>query len=1845
MSYGDEATFTVVATGTEPLIYQWKSDGSQIIGDSKRIFGVKTNTLRIRQLQLEHTGVYTCIITNGIGQIESVGATLSLKPKVTESPRSLNTAHSEEAVFTVSATGSQPLDFQWMKDEKNIFDNEKYRGTNANKLIIQSLDSKDVGCYNCMVKNPFGEDISEGAMLILKLEITEQPLSIKSHCSSDAVFDVTAVGSDPLSYQWKTGNKNVTDNDTYAGAMTSKLTIKHVTVNHMGVYSCTIKDQFGKCESHEATLIIEYSKACFQNLLELLDLTKHYPQKLTLHDAVRIRSETLGTGKCTDTKKLSLFVLQNIMAYSRLCRSNLLNSLQHESTSEDSDSSSSEKTEDSGKIHPMDNILALLHCADDFLRQCLMARLVICQLSIPFILPDPSTGQLTLLLWAMKSIVKEWKSTIKGSVTIHEGPLISYPTPTVAFVRFSKQEWSKSAIMNEVISDSYLDSFFHRDCEGGSFVRHLGEGLIDLCWYLPAGKADDTFSDTVAFLNLHGDARKHPKQIDFFSKFCLTNFVLLSEEDVDKESIAVLKTLSVAPGGIVLLMCSNISTEKVHQLTESIPHEKRIGCKLTRKNMNEIKRTVRSQIWKKLDKVYYNRDSLTIQTIEDCKNIAHNCNICVDEEKAEISEAKRLASQIYDMISENVMHAKANMLPLQGTKLWQRWAEKDKEQHRQNNRGSKKIEVYNDEMHTCKKKLRQLQLEEVRKPSSVLMEHFLTSIMQCDKSTRNYFLQYLKLLLNDLSNTASSKLRYEYGEERKKLLKLDNDDRDHQAVVDCKRMIEKLSEQITGAIFGLKDFFRELGQVYEATYQTSVEHKYQNLPRLAAELLFDGNPLELMDGDTGHVPIQWIEAVMHEVIQLLHNPRVFIISVIGLESTGKSTMMNTMFGQQLNVCAVRATRGVFIQLLPLCDGLRKEAKCDYVLIVDTEGLQAANVDTLSHDNQLATFVVGLADLTLINIFGEVPGDMDDILQVTVHALLRMKSLKLKPSCQFVHQNAGVNIMGVSYSSRFKHKLDHMTRVAAKEEECDSQFQSFNDVINFNTEDDVHYFQGLWRGNPPMAPVNEGYSCTALRLKTHLIDVIKHLGTHQLSAIEARVKNLWKAMLQENYIFNFKNTLEITAYKDLHAETIKWEHQLGVEMCRWEDEQALKINNLKEDNFKAFKHELLSKSLPETMQDIYEGVKGHMVCFFEESVHVNLLIQWKRATEHRLHIFQLEMQDNAIKYLMGLIQGKQLRNKFKHTMPQYHAQLIYKVKELIDEGNLILRNEGEDDLIKIFDEEWKKWLESTLCNVIEQIDTEEAVEKCLMNHFTYVRSKVISRLRYKPLRMWGTCLDLEEEPTHEHINLKQQTTFDFILLQRMQTKFDPHQNALTAMQIQLIKSTAKYAFRHVQEYLQSIQDKHFHPSFTQEILNTVARVIDSSSSQLEFTFTKDYKIAVSLTACGYAVRQFEKMVDDFRRQNDPILYLETEMKDVLYTYFKNQYFQLSEERVAASKICEVLAVVIDRAVSDSLGIQIIDGMRSSYRYLYTKSSLITKILLDLGENIQKQSVPNLDDYFLYLSDVKTSLRMWIKRYIRDYCNEANYHGEKNLVIHARDVLSTIFYRVMGNIENSKLDVGSSSGSFEIKTWLSKVCSACDLDIDMTEVKEDLILLNRSEYFTEILQKEILTLQSKLRDKCKNITVDELDKGRYRPFDILFDKLCGCTAQCPFCNEVCAMTEHSDVKHNCLQHRPFCLSGNRHPFSVELCPDVCTFLVTSDQRFSNSDTNGKMVYYKDYQTIYPNWSIIPNMSVSASIYWKWFLGRYSTEVALYFGMKDTQIPSSWRHLRWNDVAHELKRECHL
>ncbi|KAI4895140.1 hypothetical protein NFI96_003212 [Prochilodus magdalenae] len=539
-----------------------------------------------------------------------------------------------------------------------------------------------------------------------------------------------------------------------------------------------------------------------------------------------------------------------------------------------------------------------------------------------------------------------------------------------------------------------------------------------------------------------------------------------------------------------------------------------------------------------------NTDDLFTPTfcLEESSDLSKHFGFRVDEDSEDCQEGKTGALEVMELLKrEDISQIKTKLLPCQG-KLWQEWSSKNKQLYR----------LYGDVEQTKSKIQQEMKLirNQQRETSLDFIKAVCKNLNSKHNTKKAYFVRWLGFYLDVSFLEELSEVTQQY---YKQLSDVHSFKQRREITDDFRKKEEELqtlSEKVDAVTLGLEHIMREMGQIYEAWAERPGEMpaEVSALPAVVADLLISGHPLELMDGDAAHVPLTWIESVLDKVSGTLGDQRVFVLSVLGLRSSGKSTMLNAMFGLQFAVRAGRCTRGAFIQLIRVKEEEKEELRFDYLLVVDTGGLQSLQLvgkrSGLTHDNELATFVTGLADLTLINIFGENPAEIKDILQIVVQAFLRMKEVNLNPSCMFVHQNVpdiSAGEKNMEGRRRLQDKLDEMTRLAAAEEVCSAE--CFTDVIKFNIQTDVHYFAQLWEGNPPMTPPNPRYSEHVEKLKRAVLTAAAGKKCLRLSELKARIGDLWTAVLSEDFVFYFKNSLEISEYRRLEVMYWDWTWEL------------------------------------------------------------------------------------------------------------------------------------------------------------------------------------------------------------------------------------------------------------------------------------------------------------------------------------------------------------------------------------------------------------------------------------------------------------------------------------------------------------------------------------------------------------------------------------------------------------------------------------------------------------------------------------------------------------------------------
>ena len=217
---GTAVTFTVAARGTAPLSYRWKQNGAAI--SSANASGTTTPTLVITNVSQSNAGSYTVTVTNSLSIATSDEALLTVldPPIITSQPVSVTTNGDSTAVFDVTATGTQPLNFQWSKNGIPLSDDESTEGSTTPTLILTSVSLDDAGLYSVSISNVVGSLISSNAVLTVRV-----PPTISAAAVMNGVFHFNVSGPPGPNYGID-ASTNLTDWVTLALLTNSSGTIQ-----------------------------------------------------------------------------------------------------------------------------------------------------------------------------------------------------------------------------------------------------------------------------------------------------------------------------------------------------------------------------------------------------------------------------------------------------------------------------------------------------------------------------------------------------------------------------------------------------------------------------------------------------------------------------------------------------------------------------------------------------------------------------------------------------------------------------------------------------------------------------------------------------------------------------------------------------------------------------------------------------------------------------------------------------------------------------------------------------------------------------------------------------------------------------------------------------------------------------------------------------------------------------------------------------------------------------------------------------------------------------------------------------------------------------------------------------------------------------------------------------------------------------------------------------------------------------------------------------------------------------------------------------------------------------------
>ncbi len=219
---GGSVTFSVAASGSGTVTYQWKKDGVNILNET-------SSTFSINPVAAGDAATYSVLVTSSCGSTESNSASLSITPAtvITSQPANQTVCVGSSATFSVTASGDN-LSYQWRKGGVNI------NGANNSSYTITNVGAGDFGNYDVVVTGTCGTATSNQVSLsTFVVSLTTQPVSQTVFAGASATFSVTATGNG-LTYQWRKEGVDI------SGAINSSYTIASAAIADAGNYDVVV---------------------------------------------------------------------------------------------------------------------------------------------------------------------------------------------------------------------------------------------------------------------------------------------------------------------------------------------------------------------------------------------------------------------------------------------------------------------------------------------------------------------------------------------------------------------------------------------------------------------------------------------------------------------------------------------------------------------------------------------------------------------------------------------------------------------------------------------------------------------------------------------------------------------------------------------------------------------------------------------------------------------------------------------------------------------------------------------------------------------------------------------------------------------------------------------------------------------------------------------------------------------------------------------------------------------------------------------------------------------------------------------------------------------------------------------------------------------------------------------------------------------------------------------------------------------------------------------------------------------------------------------------------------------
>ncbi|UJR24134.1 hypothetical protein I4U23_027100 [Adineta vaga] len=1063
-------------------------------------------------------------------------------------------------------------------------------------------------------------------------------------------------------------------------------------------------------------------------------------------------------------------------------------------------------------------------------------------------------------------------------------------------------------------------------------------------------------------------------------------------------------------------------------------------------------------------------------------------------------------------------------------------------------------------------------------------------------------------------------------------------------------------------VMGLEHLWREISHMYIANPK-----RYKEYPILAAKHLIDGFTLEILDGDAAMLNQAWIQAVFLELENQLkdsnkrnNNVQVFVLSILGEQSSGKSTLLNWMYGIRLRASAGMTTKGVHIQLLKA----ENREEYDYILVLDTEGINAPEykglTDTTARDNRLATFAILPADATIILINNEADQVARDVLSIVMLAYHQSEFAtqttgRLNSKIFFVHTRVDVNDIA-KLNDKIELMFIELKNNAASIQYGNQQSIESDNVIfrdfhmkgsNNNNESDIKFLGKINYANlPPKDIPDPSYGQSVIELKEYIYKRVVSVNedgsqwkAKSLSTFSSYLDSAWQCIVATDFTLTFKNLMNRQSYDDLQIYLANFRAKLAIYYSSKYDEVESKLLiDLRQYQTKSedIKHETCQRLIREYQEKFIAAVQKdaitiHNTVLQDLKEKDKLWQQWFIEEKKNWEIFHDNQKARAASRIEQLITTRLMYDK---KLIEYQQKIRMTISKKFHDKTIDEKKTLSEDI-----EQQNNEFNEIFCAILhdsKNTQQKESVEASIYN--TYNRNHL------------GKDFDFSKK-FHER-KLKSGKTGSLLHpIDRLLAHINNNANQ-TEEETQFFGELDMK----LNTLLSSV--KRYDDGVTQSAINlTEAQLQDYRYKRIKIRGRAHQSVYNSL------VEHLTRIHNEWENSNSISLRLESAKED-LFDFFQHTIKGVVGADLLRAELKSIFKLHWRCGFINSIENLVINGLQSeswinNSRVLLAYADLELLDLIEQGKiDLMIQKVTNVSSHYQEI------IQKLISNHVSTNAEQRWFSYRKMLVDLLQSVvLETRNYRnpICEENENDQTTVGKGRTKF----FLNKLCTNLMSKHLPRPLFDSIQTLNLGDY--EICDAQSVETWSSIIDDVISVFPNEKTKFELTEMEIktMIDHICDslinnqenesirlrCSISCPICKLPCkrAAGHHNfsnDEKrrHDC-DHQPSGLGGDRWEDNYrntynELCYEACGDVDMQRMAFRKDDIHYP---YSEFSKQYDWKQPLPLVNHSLDIR-KYIFFNYQKQLAeLYGRLPCSNIPPSYNRSydQINLLKTQLKR----